>query len=105
MSTANGSGSRLNYHQIPTFRENAGYAEVRRVLHPRWYVAARAGYLHGSYVSGGETYEVAVGFRPNTHQLIKVGYALERERDDGELYHVVGIQLITTLHPLSLAWH
>ncbi len=95
----------MNYHAIPTFRKNAGYAEVRRVLHPRWYVAARAGYLDGSYASGGETYEVAVGFRPNTHQLIKVGYSLERERDEGDLYHMVGIQLITTLHPLSLAWH
>lgn len=95
----------MNYHVIPTFRKNAGYAEFRRVLHPRWYVAARVGYLHGSYESGGETYEVAVGFRPNAHQLIKVGYALEREDDEGDFYHMVGVQLVTTLHPLSLAWH
>jgi hypothetical protein len=94
----------MTYHQIPTFREDAGYVEAKRVLHPRWFVAARAGYLHGSYRSGGETYEVAAGYRPNTHQLIKVGYSVERERDAGDLYPVFGIQVVTMLHPLSLAW-
>lgn len=95
----------MTYHAIPTFRKHGGYAEVKRVLSPRWYVAARAGYLHGTYESGGETYEAAVGFRLNTHQLVKVGYSLEREADEGDFYHMVGVQLITTLHPLSLAWH
>jgi hypothetical protein len=95
----------FNYHAIPTFREDAGYFEVKRVLHPRWYVAARAGYLHGSYNSGGETYEVSVGFRPNLHQLIKVDYALQRNSDVGDFYRMLGMQIVTTLHPLSLAWH
>ena len=94
----------MNYHAIPTFREDAGYAEARRVLHPRWYVAARAGYLHGSYKSGGETYEASVGFRPNAHQLIKVGYSVERNSDVGDFYRMLGVQVVTTLHPLSLAW-
>jgi len=94
----------MTYHAIPAFRRQGGYVEARRVLHPRWYVAARTGYLHGSYESGGETYELAVGFRPNAHQLIKVGYALARERDDDRLYNILGVQLVTTLHPLSLAW-
>jgi len=95
----------MNYHAIRTFREKAGYAEARRVLHPRWYVAARAGYDHGSLQSGGETYEASVGYRPNTYQLIKVGYALQRERDQGDYYRMFGIQVVTMLHPLSLAWH
>jgi len=95
----------MNYHAIPTFREFAGYFEAKRVLHPRWYVAARAGYLHGSRQSGGETYEASVGFRPNSHQLIKVGYSLEREREEGDFYRMMGVQIVTTLHPLSLAWH
>ena len=94
----------LNYHAIPTFREDAGYAEARRVLHPRWYVAARAGYLHTSYHSGGETYEASVGFRPNLHQLIKVGYSVQRNRDAGDFYSILGVQVVTMLHPLSLAW-
>jgi hypothetical protein len=95
----------MTYHKIPAFRVNAGYGELRRVLHPRWYVAARAGYLHGTFSFGSEVYEAAVGFRPNTHQLIKVSYALEHERFSGRLCTVTGIQLVTQIHPLSLAWH
>lgn len=94
----------MNYHVIPAFRENAGYFEAKRVLHPRWYVAARAGYLHGSYQSGGETYEAAAGFQPNAHQLIKIDYSIERERS-GNLYRIFGVQIVTTLHPLSFAWN
>jgi hypothetical protein len=95
----------MNYHAIPTFRQNGAYFEAKRVLSPRWYVAARTGFLHTSYNSGGETYEVAAGYRPNSWQLIKVGYMLERERDSGELSRELGVQLVSTLHPLSLAWH
>jgi len=95
----------LNYHVIPTFREDAGYFEAKRVLHPRWYIAARAGYAHGSYKSGGETYEASVGFRPDSFQLIKVGYSVQRNSDVGDFYRILGVQLVTSLHPLSLAWH
>ncbi len=95
----------MNYHAIPTFREKAGYVEAKRVLHPRWYVAARAGYEHDTWLAGGETYEASVGFRPNSHQLIKVGYALQRNSDVGDYYRMFGVQVVTMLHPLSLAWH
>jgi hypothetical protein len=95
----------MTYHAIPTFRENAGYAEARRVLSPRWYVAVRAGYLHGCYESGGETYEAVAGFRPDTRQLIKFGYTLSRVRASGELYNTWSAELVTTLHPLSMAWN
>jgi hypothetical protein len=95
----------MNYHAIPTFREDAGYFEAKRVLHPRWYIAARAGYLHGSYKSGGETYEASAGFRPDSFQLIKAGYSVQRNSDGGDFYRVLGVQLVTSLHPLSLAWH
>src|SRR6185312_1219383 len=61
----------MTYHLIPAFREDAGYVEVKRVLHPRWYVAGRAGYLHESYNTGGETYEATIGYRPNARQLVK----------------------------------
>jgi hypothetical protein len=94
----------LNYHARPTFRKDAGYVEARRVLHPRLYVAARVGYLHGSHQSGGETYEASVGFRPNTHQLIKLGYSLERDRDGGDYFREFGIQIVTMFHPISMAW-
>ena len=95
----------LNYHVIPTFRRDGGYFEAKRVLHPRWYAAARADYLHGSHQSGGETYEASVGYRPNVHQLIKIGYSVIRERNNGDVYRTFGMQIVTMLHPLSLAWN
>ena len=95
----------MNYHVMPTYRRNGAYVEAKRVLSPRWYVAARTGFLHTSYNSGGETYEVAAGYRPNSWQLIKAGYMLERERGPGVWEREFGVQLVTTLHPLSLAWH
>jgi hypothetical protein len=94
----------LAYYVIPTLREDAGYVEVKRVLHPRWYVAGRAGYLHPNFAFGGETYEAVVGFRPNGWQIIKVAYGIERERPSGNLSSTFTAQLVTTLHPLSLSW-
>jgi hypothetical protein len=93
----------MTYHAIPTFRENAGYAEVRRVLNPRWYVAGRAGYLHGYYGSGREQYEAVAGFRPNAHQLIKIGYTLGHDKGGADSTWTA--QLVTTIHPLSMAWN
>jgi hypothetical protein len=95
----------MTYHLLPTFREEAAYFEAKRVLHPRWYLAARTGYLHTSAHSGGETYEAAVGFRPNARQLIKIDYMLESESKSGRIDRITGVQLVTMLHPLSLAWH
>jgi hypothetical protein len=94
----------FNYHVLPAFREDAAYSEVKRVLHPRVYVAARAGYVHSSFQSGGETYEFAVGFRPNTHQLIKLSCALEHDRGAGAVTPTYAVQLVTVLHPISIAW-
>ncbi len=95
----------MSYRLLPTFRESAAYFEAKRVLHPRWYLAARTGYLHTSAQSGGETYEAAIGFRPNARQLIKIDYMLERESKSGQIHRIMGVQLVTMLHPLSLAWH
>jgi hypothetical protein len=94
----------LAYYVIPTLREEAGYIEVKRVLHPRWYVAERSGYLHTSYGFGGETYEAVAGYRPNAHQIVKMGYGIEHVLPVGNLAKTFTVQLVTTLHPLSLAW-
>jgi hypothetical protein len=95
----------MAYNQIPTLREEAGYVEARRVLNPRWYVAGRAGYLHTNFGFGGETYEIVAGFRPNTHQVIKAGYELSRDPSGGPgVAGTVTFQLVTTVHPLSLAY-
>jgi hypothetical protein len=94
----------LAYFVIPTLREDAGYVEVKRVLHPRWYVAGRAGYLHPNFHFGGETYEAVVGFRPNSSQIVKIGYEIARDVATGKTAGTITGQLVTTLHPLSIGW-
>ena len=96
----------LPYRAIPWIRQTAAYADAKLVLHPRWYIAARAGFRHTNQDqnSGEETYEFTVGFRPDPFQLIKAGYIIERSRATGELHPTFALQFITTVHPFSLAW-
>jgi len=84
----------MDYHVIPTFREQFAYGEVRRVLAPRWYLAARLTGMSASLGPGKQVFEAAVGFRPNAFQLVKLGY---------ETDNTVAIQFVTTLRPISLA--
>jgi hypothetical protein len=92
------------YRAIPDFNEHAGYAEVRRVLAPRWYVATRSGYLNTDPYPGKQAYEMVAGFRPNIHQTVKLGYEIQRgPAIRGTLDNIVEIELVTTLHPLTLA--
>jgi hypothetical protein len=93
----------LPHREIPSIRQTAAYADAKLVLHPRWYVAARAGFRHTDQNSGEETYEFVVGFRPASRQLIKAGYTLERSRA-GDLQPTLGLQFTTTMHPFSIAW-
>jgi hypothetical protein len=39
----------MDYRAIPTFTQHTGYAEVRRILSPRWYAASRVGYLRAEW--------------------------------------------------------
>lgn len=89
----------MPYSAIPTFRESAGYGEVKRVLSPRWYVAVRNGYSSANASGKQQTLETAAGFRLSRFQLIKLGYEYEHyslgsQRNDNTL----AIQFITTLH-------
>jgi hypothetical protein len=86
---------------IPTGRTNAGYLEVKRVLTPRWYVAARTGYEH-AYFGRMESFEFVAGYRAGANQLVKVDYELDRE--DGENKRTLAVQFVTTFHPLSIAF-
>jgi hypothetical protein len=93
----------MEYHAIPTFTQHTGYAELRRVLNPRWYVAARLGYLRSAY-AGSESYEVAAGFRPNTHQLLKFSYQIQHGLAyPGTEGNVAAIELVTFFRAFSLA--
>jgi hypothetical protein len=93
-----------------------GYAEVKAVLNPRTYLAVRAGYQRNSRVEDNhqrssesfapnvQTYEFAVGFRPNRWQLLKLGYEwLRGEEFSGTRDNVFGIQLVTSIQALSKA--
>jgi hypothetical protein len=89
----------LPYVAIPTFRETAGYVEVKRVLSPRWYVAVRNGYSSANASGQLQTLESVAGFHLNRLELIKVSYEYEHystgsQRNDNTL----GIQFVTTLH-------
>ena len=94
----------MDYRRIPAFRQHTGYGEVRRVLHPRWYVAARAGYVRASAFPGREVYEFVAGYRPNAKQILKAGYQVQRgPAIPGSLGNTFTVQLVTSLQLLSLA--
>lgn len=89
----------MRYAAIPNYREDAGYGEVRRVLHPRWYVASRIGYASATFGGTTTRYEVAAGYRPGRHELIKAGYQLNHHNTGSVANdNTFAVQFITTLH-------
>lgn len=95
---------RKPYRAVPTVNQRAGYAEVRRVMHPRWYLATRAGYLGSRGGAIVRTFDTAVGFRPNGHQLIKVGYQVQQgPKIRGTLGNTLALQIVTVFRPISIA--
>ena len=94
----------MTYRAIPDFNQHTGYVEARRVLSPRWYLAERVEYVRANAFPGYQTYETAAGFRPNTRQLIKVGYQIQQGAAiRGSLANVAEVQVVTTLPSFSLA--
>lgn len=94
----------LTYRAIPTFNENTGYAELRRVLHPRLYVATRISYVRSNAAPPLNVYETAVGFRPNRYELLKLGYQIERgPAIRGSHDNVLALQFVTGLGPYYLS--
>lgn len=90
----------FDYHSIPTFIQQAGYAEARRTLSPRWYLAARAGYLRSEFPY--RVYELAGGYRPSAHELIKVEYEVRQgPAISANHEQIVAIQFVSTFGPLS----
>jgi hypothetical protein len=98
--------------------EQAAYAELKRIVTPRIYVAARFTALDFPSVeddSGARidhaaipqrVYEFGFGFRPNNHQLLKASYkrlALSTAREERD--NVLVVQLVTSVTALSRAFH
>lgn len=92
----------MTYKAIRTFNMHTGYAEARRVLTPRWYAAARAGYNRPVGYPGSESYEMAVGFRPNALQVLKFGYTVE-PYSGASVEHTVMIQFVTSFKAFGFA--
>ena len=90
------------YKTIPTFREQTGYVEGKRVLNPRWYVASRAGYV-SSGSGWDETVELVGGFRPAANALLKFGYQW-RHAGGGSDESIAMAQFSIALHPVSRAF-
>jgi len=92
------------YKVIPTFNQHTGYAEVRRVLNPRWYAAARANYMRPLGYPGSEAYEMAAGFRPTANQVLKFGYSIQHTAGDPDgLENAVTIQFVTNFRAFGFA--
>jgi hypothetical protein len=94
----------MSYHAIPTFTEHTGYAEVRRVLTPRWFLATRIEYVRFGEFPGYQRYEVGAGYRPNRLQLAKVSYGIEQASGlRSATTGVLTFQLVTALDIFSVA--
>ncbi len=84
----------MDYHAIPTFRQQFVYGELRRVLAPRWYLAARMGQMTDSAGPALHVFEAAVGYRPGAFELVKLEYETDK---------TVAVQFVTTLRPLAFS--
>jgi hypothetical protein len=94
----------MDYRAIPTFTQHMGYVEIRRVLSPRWYAASRIGYLRANAFPGSQSYEFGAGYRPNTYQLIKLGFTrYQGAAYSGTLGNLVAIEFVTSFRAISLA--
>ena len=95
---------------------HSAYGELKAIIKPRWFAAFRGSWqIHNRlidkngqsplrYQPNTQAYELAIGFRPNRWQLLKVGY--ERLHTDGVAGHrndVLGFQFVTSLDGLSIA--
>jgi len=94
----------MDYTVIPTIHEHTGYAEVRRVLTPRWYIAARLAYIRANAFTGYQEYELVAGFRPNRYQLVKIGYEIQQgPQFQGTQGNTLAVQLVTSFRAISIA--
>jgi hypothetical protein len=89
----------MPYTVIPSFRESVGYAELRQVLSPRWFIAGRYGLASSSATRRTNSIEASFGYRPDRFQLLKVAYEFEHYSVGSEREsNILGIQFITTFH-------
>lgn len=118
--SANGEWQHFQF-DLPQFSKSptvsSGYAELKAIVTPRFYLAGRAGSWRTGKIAddmGGaynelapaiNSYEAAAGFWVNRHQLLKVGYEwLTVQYSSGTRANVLGVQFVTTFHGLNQAF-
>jgi hypothetical protein len=96
---------------------SSGFLELKATLNPRFYTAFRGGYeSHGGveddsgdvaehFLRNRQAWEVALGYRVNHFQTIKVGYEwMKTSGVAGTRDNVFGIQFVTSVRALSKAF-
>ena len=118
--TTSGEWQRFQYN-LPGFTQAPSvlsmYAESKRTLTPRLYLAGRAGWLKpgGAQDTTGASsrqfspsiasYELGAGWWVNRHQLLKASYEwLRIEHLAGTQTNVLGVQFVTTFHAVDQAF-
>jgi hypothetical protein len=119
--STSGEWQRFQY-DLPGFTQAPSvistYAEAKRTLTPRLYLAGRAGWLKpggAADTTGASTnqfspsiasYELAGGWWLNRHQLLKVSYEwLRIQYLPGTQTNVLGVEFVTTFHAVDQAFH
>lgn len=75
-------------------------------LHPRWYLAARAGVrARSARIGHDETFEAVVAYRPAAGHLLKAGYLVHVGLPVFENLpnRIFGLQYVVSLNPPALA--
>ena len=72
-------------------------------VNPRWYIAGRAGYARATAGPPVDVYEVAVGYRPGAHQVLKAGYEVQHGPAlRGTLANALVVQVVTSFRVWSV---
>jgi hypothetical protein len=88
----------MPYTIFPSFRESTAYGEVRQVISPRWFVAARYGYTSDNVTGKAHSIETSAAYRPDRYQLLKFSYEEQHFLPGpNSPNHTLGIQIITTV--------
>jgi hypothetical protein len=96
---------------------SSAFLELKATLNPRFYAAFRGAYevngrvrdnsgeVADHFLPNRQSYELAVGYRVNRFQTLKVGYELfKTDGTPGTRNNVFGVQFVSSVHALSKAF-
>jgi hypothetical protein len=95
----------MNYGPVPTFHDSVGYVEAQRELSPRWYAAARFGYMSADYIGHVQAIEAVAGYRPGPGQIVKLSYETTLSQFVNYPNRTLSIQFVMAIRPLAFAGH